>query len=89
MCRSYRTLSLALSVALLVPVVCQAQELRYKFQAGGKNAYTMNQNQNMKMSLMGQEIEIKIDMSFDITQTVPIASILPQAMPRSSRRSNA
>lgn len=70
MCRSYRTMSIALSVALLVPVMCQAQELRYKFQAGGKNAYTMDQNQNMKMSLMGQEIEIKIDMSFDITQTI-------------------
>ncbi len=70
MSRSYRTLSLALSVALLVPVVCQAQELRHQFQAGGKNAYTMDQTQNMKMSLMGQEIEIKIQMSFDITQTV-------------------
>lgn len=68
--RSHRTMSLALSVALLVPVVCQAQELRYKFQAGGKNAYTMDQNQIMKMSAMGQEFEIKINMSFDMTQTV-------------------
>ncbi|HMO37108.1 MAG TPA: DUF6263 family protein [Gemmatales bacterium] len=70
MCRRHRTISMALSVALLVPVVCQAQELRYKFTEGTKNTYTMEQNQNMKMSAMGQEFEIKIGMSFDMTQSI-------------------
>jgi hypothetical protein len=70
MCRSHRTMSMALSVALLVPVMCHGQELRYKFQSGGKNAYIMEQNQNMKMSAGGQEFEIKINMSFDMSQTV-------------------
>lgn len=61
--------SLVLVLAALLPAWCQAQELRYKFQAGTKNTYVMEQNQNMKMSAMGQDIEIKMNMMFEMTHT--------------------
>jgi len=53
-----------------MPVWSQGQELRYKFQAGAKNTYVMEQNQNMKMAVQGQEFEIKMNMMFEMTQTV-------------------
>lgn len=60
---------LTLCLLALVPVCLNAQELRYKFQAGSKNSYVMEQKQNMKMSAMGQEFEINMNMMFEMSQT--------------------
>ena len=54
----------------LLPAWTVAQELRYKYTAGAKNSYVMEQKQNMKMSAMGNEFEIKMNMTFEMTQTV-------------------
>jgi hypothetical protein len=66
-----RTGCYGVAVALLAlqTMSVQAQELRYKFTAGNKNSYVMDQNQTMKMSAMGQEFEIKINMSMEMSQT--------------------
>lgn len=68
--RSMCSFCVATAVLVLSPVLSQAQELRYKFQAGSKNTYVMDQTQNMKMSAMGQEFEIKVNMNFEMTQVV-------------------
>lgn len=64
-----RTSCLTLALFTLLPVWSQAQELRYKFQAGSKNSYVMEQKQNMKMNAMGQEFEIKMNMTFEMTHS--------------------
>lgn len=68
--RLERCSSLLLAMVVLIPFSAQAQELRYKFQAGGKNEYVMEQKQNMKMAINGQEFEIKVNMTFETSQTV-------------------
>ena len=62
--------TLFMAIIASVPAWSQGQELRYKFQAGGKNTYVLEQKQNMKMAINGQDFEIKIDMMFEITQAV-------------------
>jgi hypothetical protein len=53
-----------------LPLISRADELRYKFQAGSKNSYAIDQKQTMKMSGMGQDIEMKNDMSMEFTMAV-------------------
>jgi hypothetical protein len=62
--------SLPLLAFLLAPALVDAQQLRYKFQSGSKLDYVMEQKQNMKMSAMGQEIDMKVNMSFDFSMAI-------------------
>ncbi len=64
----YRTFVLALIAC--VPAWSQGQELRYKFQAGGKSAYVTEIKQTLKMDVNGKATEIKLDLLFETTQTV-------------------
>ena len=70
MLRTWCCYTLALAALALHAGSSVAQELRYKFTAGSKNSYVMEQNQTMKMSAMGQEFEIKINMSMELSQAI-------------------
>ncbi|HQR41994.1 MAG TPA: DUF6263 family protein [Gemmatales bacterium] len=70
MFRTWCCYTLALAALALHAGSTVAQELRYKFSAGTKNSYVMEQNQTMKMSAMGQEFEIKINMSMELSQAI-------------------
>jgi hypothetical protein len=52
----------------LMPV--RAEELRYKFQPGSKTNYAVEQKQNMKMSAMGQDLDMKNNMTMDVSMAV-------------------
>jgi hypothetical protein len=55
---------------LIAPSLLTAQELRYKFQSGSKLDYVSEMKQNMKMSAQGQEIDMKVNMTFDFSMAV-------------------
>jgi len=55
---------------LLAPGLAGAQELRYKFQSGSKLEYVSEMKQNMKMSAQGQEIDMKVNMTFEFAMSV-------------------
>ena len=68
--RSKCSSTFVLALIVCVPAWSQAQELRYKFQNGSKTAYIMEQNQSMKIPIGGQETDIKVNMLFEVSQTV-------------------
>jgi hypothetical protein len=61
---------LVLAFVCLVPLSSFAQELRYKFQAGSKANYVMEQKQTMKMGVQGQDFEMKSNMNMDFSMAV-------------------
>ncbi len=68
--RCQRSLVVALVMGLVSGVVSAQEQLRHKFEAGSKTAYTMEQKQKMKMALGGQDMAMDIVMSMDISQVV-------------------
>ena len=69
-CRLQCCSTLVMALIACVPAWSQGQELRYKFQNGTKTAYVMEQKQSMKMAVNGMEFEIKLNMTFEMSQTV-------------------
>ena len=62
--------TLVLALMACVPAWSQGQELRYQFQNGGKTTYVMEQKQSMKIPTPGNETDIKVNILFEISQTV-------------------
>jgi hypothetical protein len=65
-----RSVLLCCTLPLVALATAQAQELRYKFQAGTKTAYVIEQKQSMKMSAMGQDMDMKNNMTMEFSMAV-------------------